>query len=144
MKTFFALILISLLSACVSTKSTTVSKQKSKAVNVRQLSKTSNSWNGKPLPDYPEGRPEVTVLQITIPAGTKIPMHKHTVINAAVILQGELTVVSDKGEKLHLKSGESIVELVESWHYGINEGNEDVELIVFYAGVKGKEITIKQ
>lgn len=30
------------------------------------------------------------------------------------------------------------------WHYGANHGTEPVELIAFYAGVKGTPITILQ
>ncbi len=37
------------------------------------LSKTSSSWNGSTLPDYPEGRPEVTILRITIPPERNCP-----------------------------------------------------------------------
>lgn len=114
------------------------------SVKVEQLSKTSQSWNGQTLPNYPTGKPEVTILKVTIPPGTKLPTHKHQVINAAVMLKGELTVVSEHDEKLYLKAGDPIVELVETWHYGINEGTEPVELIVFYAGTPGLAITVKQ
>jgi hypothetical protein len=34
--------------------------------------------------------------------------------------------------------------VVNAWHYGINEGNDPAEIIVFYAGVQGKLITIKE
>ncbi len=47
-------------------------------------------------------------------------------------------------ETLHLKAGDSIVEVVDKWHYGKNEGNEAAEIIVFYAGVQGSPITIKK
>ena len=95
------------------------------------------------LPQYPKGKPEITILKIKIPPKTKLPLHKHPVINAGVLLKGTLTVVTEKDEKLQLKAGDSIIEVVNKWHYGINEGNELAEIIVFYAGVKHSPITVK-
>jgi quercetin dioxygenase-like cupin family protein len=114
------------------------------AVKADVLAKTSSSWDGKALPDYPEGKPEVTILRITIPPKARLPVHKHPVINAGVMLKGELTVVTENKKTLHLKAGDSIVEVVNTWHYGINEGDEPAEIIVFYAGVHGAPITIKE
>ena len=113
-------------------------------VVVDVLSKTSSSWDGKALPDYPTGKPEITILRIKIPAGVKLPMHKHPVINAGVLLIGELTVVTEDNKTLYLKAGDSIVEVVNKWHYGKNEGNKPAEIIVFYAGILGNPITIKK
>ncbi|MEZ4810521.1 MAG: cupin domain-containing protein [Allomuricauda sp.] len=106
------------------------------------LAKTTKSWNGTPLPKYLDGAPEVTILKITIPPKTKLPVHKHPVINAGVVLKGKLTVISDTQDTLYLKAGEPITELVNTWHFGENEGNEPVEILVFYAGVKGTPITV--
>ena len=113
------------------------------AVTVDVLAKTGSSWDGRPLPGYGEGAPEVTILRIAIPPGVRLPLHKHPVINAGVLLQGILTVVTKEGAILHLQAGDSIVEVVETWHYGKNEGSETAELIVFYAGIQGEPITIK-
>ncbi len=112
-------------------------------VVVEQLAKSSKSWDGETLPKYPEGQPEVTILRIKIPAGAKLEMHKHPVINAGVLLTGELTVVTEDNKTLHLKTGDSIVEVVNKAHYGKNEGIETAEIIVFYAGVMDKPITVK-
>lgn len=112
-------------------------------VSVQVLAKTGASWNGENLPKYPTGKPEITILRITIPAGVTLPMHEHPVINAGVLTKGELTVVTDDGKRLHLKSGDPIVEVVNKWHYGINEGKVPAEIIVFYAGTKGSPITVK-
>jgi quercetin dioxygenase-like cupin family protein len=109
------------------------------AVNV--LTKTGSSWDGRDLPGYAAGRPEITILRIQIPPGAQLPRHSHPVINAGVLLKGELTVVTDGGRTLHLKAGDPIVEVVDTSHYGKNEGTEPAEIIVFYAGVKGTPIT---
>ena len=112
-------------------------------VEVKQLAKSTKSWDGETLPAYPQGQPEVTILRIKIPAGAKLEIHNHPVINAGVLLKGELTVIAEDNKILHLKAGDSIVELVNKKHYGKNEGTETAEIIVFYAGIENKPITIK-
>lgn len=42
-------------------------------VTVRTLVQSTRSWNGTPLPAYPSGQPEVTVLHITITAPATAP-----------------------------------------------------------------------
>ena len=110
---------------------------------VEQLAKSQTSWDGTALPAYPEGQPEITILRIKIPAGAKLEIHHHPVINAGVLIAGELTVITEDNKTLHLKAGDSIVELVNKKHYGKNEGTQTAEIIVFYAGIVDKPITIK-
>lgn len=114
------------------------------AVQTDVLAKASLSWDGSHLPDYPKGSPELTILRIKIPPGVQLPLHKHPVINAGVLLSGELTVVTEDNRILDLKAGESIVEVVNKWHYGKNEGNKTAEIIVFYAGAFDMPITVKK
>jgi len=112
-------------------------------IAVEQLAKSSKSWDGEALPKYPQGQPEITILRIKIPAGAKLEIHNHPVINAGVLLKGELTVIAEDSKTLHLKAGDSIVEMVNKKHYGRNEGAEMAEIVVFYAGEVNKPITIK-
>ena len=118
--------------------------QNQSEIKVTQLVKTSEEWDGTPLPPYPTKNPEISILRYEIPPGVRLPMHKHPVINAGVILQGELTVISKEGKQLILKSGDSIVELVNKWHYGFNRGSETVKLIMFYVGEVGVPLVIKE
>jgi len=111
--------------------------------SVDVLAKTTSSWNGNQLPAYLNGQPEITILKIIIPPKTALPLHEHPVINAGVLLKGELTVISKDNQILHLKAGDPIVEVVNTWHYGKNEGDVPAEIIVFYAGIKGEPITIQ-
>ncbi len=113
-------------------------------IEVEVLTKTISSWDGEELPSYAKGKPEISILRIVIPAGTELPLHKHSMINAGVLLSGELTVVAEDDKTLHLKAGDTIVEVVNKWHYGRNEGNEPAEIIVFYAGIQGKPLSIKK
>jgi len=121
-----------------------VGAQEDNQVRTDVLAKTGISWDGMELPEYARGKPEITILKIKIPPKTKLPLHKHPVINAGVLLKGTLTVVTEENEKLQIKAGDSIIEVVNKWHYGINEGNEFAEIIVFYAGVQDSPITVKK
>jgi quercetin dioxygenase-like cupin family protein len=111
---------------------------------IEKLTVATEAWTGQKLPAYPSGQPEISVLKITIPPGQRLPTHKHPVINAIIILRGELTVMTDKGKVLHVKAGHPMIEIVNEWHYGANHGTEPVEMIAFYAGVKGTPIMIPQ
>ncbi|MGM0553218.1 MAG: cupin domain-containing protein [Pseudomonadota bacterium] len=111
---------------------------------VETLAQSTSSWDGAELPAYPEGQPEITLLRITVPPGTRLPLHHHPVINAGVLLSGELTVVSETGETLHLRAGDPIIELVDTPHYGRNDGPEPAEIMVFYAGVADHPVTVSE
>jgi quercetin dioxygenase-like cupin family protein len=113
------------------------------AIKTDVLAKTGKSWDNKPLPRYEKGKPEITILRIKIPPGETLPMHKHPVINAGVLISGELTVITNDNKVLRLKAGDAIVEVVNKKHYGKNEGKETAEIIVFYAGTPKKPITVK-
>ncbi len=116
----------------------------SSELKVEKLVQSTKSWDGTALQSYPKGEPEITILKITIPAKTKLELHKHPVINAGVLLKGELTVTTVKDEVLELKAGDPIVEVVNKWHYGVNNGESDAVIVVFYAGVKDTPITVKK
>ena len=111
-------------------------------VQVEQLATTSKEWDGKDLPVYPKGKPEVKVLKIMIPAGVKLPFHTHPVINAAVILEGALELELLDGTTKVFKEGEALVEVVNTIHSGKATGQQDVKLIVIYAGIQGTPTTI--
>jgi quercetin dioxygenase-like cupin family protein len=112
------------------------------SVIVKELVKTTQTWNGELLPAYPQGQPRITILRISIPAGARLDTHRHPVINAGVLLSGQLTVVTSDGKTLHLKAGDPIVEVVNTLHYGINQGKIPAEIVVFYAGAADTPITV--
>jgi quercetin dioxygenase-like cupin family protein len=112
------------------------------SVAVKELVKTTQSWDGQFLPAYPQGQPRITILRISIPAGARLDTHIHPVINAGVLLSGQLTVVTMDGKTLYLEAGDPIVEVVKTLHYGINQGKVPAEIIVFYAGGVDTPITV--
>lgn len=110
---------------------------------IETLAKSTASWDGRALPRYPHGTPEVTILRIRIPPGGLLPLHEHPVINAAVLLRGEVEVkTTTKTFRVH--AGDGFVEVVNQWHSGKNVGNETAEFIVFYAGTPTQAITVKK
>jgi len=122
---------------------TYVSALQSKPIVVEELIKTTKSWDGSLLPSYKEGQPEVTILRITVQPNVELPWHTHPIINAAVMVKGKLTVITQSGEKHELVAGDAIVEVIGKIHRGINNGTEPAEIIVFYAGVVDTPLTEK-
>ena len=101
------------------------------------LLKTERSWDGTLYKSYPAGQPQLTVLKIVIPAHTTLPWHIHSMPNAAYVLSGTLHVESRDGRhQTTLHAGDVLPEMVGGAHRGYTD-NSPVELIVFYAGVKG-------
>lgn len=140
-KLIFSVIIFTVLAGCAGVG------EKSKRLispTVRPLIQSTRSWDGSLLNPYPRGQPEVTIIHVTILPGCRLDVHSHPVINAGVLLKGELTVVAENGKKLELKAGDPIVELVNTKHFGFNPGREPAEIIVFYAGIEGKAITVKE
>lgn len=125
----------------ISLLSITCIAQELPGIQVESLAKSSTTWDGSALPSFPTTQPEITVLKFLIEPGAKLPMHKHPVINAAYMIKGELTVKTEKGQTHHIEAGDALVELVDQWHFGHNQGTVPAELVVFYAGTNGQKIT---
>ena len=102
-----------------------------------ELLRTSQSWDGVELPDYPSGRPELSVVRLVFPVGAKTSWHHHDVINYGIVEQGELTIVCSNGAEKTFRAGEAIVEVVGTIHRGENRGNAPVVLDMFYVGKEG-------
>jgi len=137
-------ILLPLLTAILLVRPLPVAVHKADPVSTEILARSSNSWNGKPLPPYPGETPEITILRVTIQPGAQLPRHYHPVINAGIMIRGELTVITEHGDELLLHAGDPIIEVVQTWHYGRNDGDKPAEIIVFYAGFAGSTLTVKE
>lgn len=93
-------------------------------ISATVLIKTTKAWNGAVLPEYGSGQPEINIIRYQFSPGSSIPMHMHPVINAGVLLQGELTVTTKSGQTVQLKAGDPLVELFKEWYFGANSGSE--------------------
>lgn len=117
--------------------------QDNPTVQVEVLSKTSTSWDGSNF-EYPKGQPEITISKITLPPGFKLPMHKHPNPLGGIVLKGEIVVTREDGTTHTVKEGESIVELVDTWHYGKNDTDQPTVLLAFYIGEVGVPLSINK
>jgi quercetin dioxygenase-like cupin family protein len=106
------------------------------------LLQADHSWNGNAYTHYPTGRPQLTMLKLTIAAHSQLPWHTHPFPNAAYVLSGTLTVhdkISGKTRVFH--QGEAFAESVDDVHRG-ETGDEPVVLLVTYAGTPGVPTSI--
>jgi quercetin dioxygenase-like cupin family protein len=89
---------------------------------------TTNS--GQPIV-LPQGPVQVSVSQVTIPAGARLPVHKHPYPRYAYVQAGRLKVTNiDTGGEALFGPGGFIVEALGQWHTGEALGDEDVRLLV--------------
>ncbi len=113
-----------------------------KQVETTELFRTSQSWDGAALPDYPKGRPELVAVKYVIPQGSKLGWHHHDAMNHGVLVQGELTIVAQDGSEKVVHEGEAIVEMVGTVHHGENRGKKPVVLYMFYLSQKGMPLSV--
>jgi len=118
--------------------------EQTKKVKSEVLLQSSKSWNNQPMPPYLEGIPQCTILKITVPPHTQLLKHTHPMLNAGVVIKGELHVVDCDGNDITLHEGEPILECVDKLHYGENLTDEETVLYMFYAGVVGKDLSLSK
>ena len=109
-----------------------------------ELIRTDKSWDGVELPNYLEGKPEIVGMKYEIPAGQKLGVHFHPVMNFGILVQGELTIISEAGKEYVVHEGEAVVEMVNTLHHGENRGTKPVILYMFYLSQEGKDLSVKQ
>lgn len=112
-------------------------------IKTTELLRSTQSWDGVALPNYPQEHPELVVSRMVFPVGAKTGWHHHTVINYGIVEQGELTIVCPNGDEHTFHEGEAIVEVVGTIHRGENRGAKPVILNMFYASTPGQTITIQ-
>ena len=113
------------------------------AIKTTELIRTSQSWDGATLPDFPQGTPELRVIRLDFPVGAKTGWHHHTVVNYGIVQQGDLTIVCQDGSERTFHEGEPLVEVIGTIHRGENRGGKPVILNMFYFSAPGAEITIQ-
>lgn len=102
---------------------------------------TSASWDGALLSAYPQGRPQVTILRAPIPPRAALPVHTHAIVNAGIILRGELTVIAETAAERTFRAGEGVVEQVGAVHYGEHRSDGVTGMVMFYAGTQGVSLS---
>jgi quercetin dioxygenase-like cupin family protein len=106
------------------------------------LLQADSSWNGKPYSQYPVGRPQLTMLKVTMNPNTALPWHTHPVPNAGYVLSGDLTLHDRASGATHTyHADESFAESVDAEHRG-EAGANGAVLLLTYAGVPGTPTSI--
>jgi len=113
-------------------------------VQAKALSKTRQTSNGAPIEYLQTSQPEITVMKVDIAPGAQTGWHKHSVPVYAYVLSGFLTVNIEGHKPLTFKTGDVIIEVVNTRHNGINTGKKPVQLIVFYTGAVNVQNVIKE
>ncbi|MBV9903730.1 MAG: cupin domain-containing protein, partial [Alphaproteobacteria bacterium] len=99
------------------------------AVTVTPVARTSTTVTGQPIVVPPN--PDVIVTIGTFPPGARIPEHQHPNPHYVYVLEGVLTVMNTETNKsFEAKAGDFVVEMQNTWHYGVNNGTVPVKLLV--------------
>ena len=121
----------------------TVENDTPSQVSSEELLRTSQSWDGADLPNYPEGKPELVAVRYEFPAGQKLGWHHHPVMNYGILVQGELTIIGQDGREKTVHEGEAVVEMVGTIHHGENRGTKPVILYMFYISQEGQPLAVQ-
>ena len=114
----------------------------SQAAEKEIILKSSQSWDGN-IVNYPKGQAQITGVKITLGRGESMPFHCHPVVTTGYVDSGKIEVEKMDGTKKIFKKGDSIIEVMNTWHRGHNLSNlRKVKLMVFYAGAKDVPNTI--
>jgi quercetin dioxygenase-like cupin family protein len=131
------LLVISALLICIVAEA-----QYSKSIRMEPVLKTDTTTIGQKI-IYPQFKnDEVTIVKINIPPGESTGWHKHAFPVFAYILKGTLTIEVENNKSMRFSENTSFAEVMNTFHNGINKGDEAVVLIAFFMGGKGTELSI--
>jgi quercetin dioxygenase-like cupin family protein len=119
-----------------------VKAQYNNEIKIETLLKTDTTSIGQKVV-YPNFQSdEVTICKVTIPPGKSTGWHKHSFPVFAYVLKGTLTVEIENHKTVQFPENATISEVLNTFHNGVNNGSEDVVLIAFYMGEKGKALSV--
>ena len=110
-----------------------------KATTILQAATTPE---GQPI-QFPLFRNQFTASLVEIAPGGQVGRHMHPVPVLVYIMEGELTVEADGQPARTYKVGQAAVEVMNTWHNGLNRGAVPVKFLVVYAGEEGKPTTLR-
>lgn len=118
--------------------------QYNKAILIEPILKTDTTSIGQKIIFPASENEEVTILKVTIPPGASTGWHKHENPVFAYVLKGTLSVDVEKGKTKQFHENSCFAEVVNTYHNGSNKGKDDVILIAFYLGEKGRALSVKK
>lgn len=132
-KLFFVFLFVAV---CIAAKA-----QYSLDVTLSPILKTDTTSIGQKILFPQNSNNEVSILKVTIPPGKSTGWHKHSNPVFAYVVSGILTVELEGDKKLTFPANTSFAEVINTYHNGTNLGKEDVVLIAFFTGEKGKPLS---
>ena len=111
------------------------------SIKVAPVLTTTKTAIGQPLV-LPIQNPQVVVSVMEIAPGTKLPRHMHPFARYAYVLQGEVTVEYEGGQRQTFRTGDFIVEAIGVWHFGTNTGAVPLRLLVIDQVEAGRSNTV--
>lgn len=85
----------------------------------------------------------VTVTQTVIPAGGRLPVHKHPYPRVVNLLAGRLKITNlDTGQVREAAAGDWMVDAVDQWHEAEVVGDEPARLLTIDQAPPGAAVTI--
>lgn len=114
------------------------------AVDVRSttLLQASTTPAGQPI-EFPLLRNQFSASLVEIAPGGQVGRHMHPVPVLVYILEGELTVEAEGQQARSYKAGQAALEVVNTWHNGMNRVSVPVKFLAIFAGEEGKPVTIR-
>ena len=116
-------------------------------VSIQKIFSGSETLNGTPL-TYPEGKPELRLFRVEIPAGGKIPLHTHPAPMLVYVQANDsgsllnTRVQPDGSEQSSVfEPGQSFIEGASEPHYVQNTGSVPTIVWVMVASAKGLPTT---
>ncbi len=98
-------------------------------IDIQKLGTLTTTVTGQPIVVPPN--PDVIGQIGTFPPGARLPEHKHPYPHIVYVMEGTLTVVNtETGKSFDVHAGDFVAEMMNTWHYGINNGSVPVKLFV--------------
>lgn len=130
-----------------STKAPSTTSEPSTDVQIKQVFSGSQTLNGTAL-SYPEGKPELRLFRVEIPAGGKIPLHSHPAPMLVYIQENNSsallnTRVQPDGSEVssEFQPGQTFIEGASEPHFVENKGEIPTIIWVMVASVEGLPTT---
>jgi quercetin dioxygenase-like cupin family protein len=102
---------------------------------------TTDTRDGDPL-EYPDGATQITSVIGTIEAGGRTALHEHPVPTFVYVLEGEVELETEGGERFTYGQGEAYIEALNREHQLFNRGDATARILVVFAGAEGVPTTV--
>jgi quercetin dioxygenase-like cupin family protein len=112
-------------------------------VSTTVLKSSSITGNGQKIVYPVTDKAEVTAMTVNLAPGAETGWHSHPIPVYAYVVEGKLAVELEGGQVITYRSGDAIIEVVNTLHNGRNQGSGDVRLVVFYTGAEGTPNVVK-